>query len=651
MNARTCRSIGLGAGLSLVTRAALAQTAGHMVFTRAEIQAAGWQRINEILDAAPGWRVTSTDGFTFTPTADGLPAAGASGPGIPLPTIIVDGVRVPVSMLGQQELEFVPVVLAQLDSVVLTTEPRIVGSRIETRGTIEFFSHHPSRGATAQGEFQVGDVANKPGLYQYTPLRPENREHQGPFEHLLFGYGGTRAGVELGLRYATLNTTDSLILARQHRGVTAGTVQINLPAPTAHVVVDAFGGHHSFDATRTHYSGLFFVPAYGHEQALRMYATSITAGGNAMLPATTELVYSAGYTADDVTPLPSPTPSTLRHRRKNLTASADLSRAVRGARATLGAAVDRWSIDEPVNRLVFQTIGTVVNPFPVARTDVRSSARLDAPAIGRWTNGVALTAIHTNGTTQLGGLLASRLAAGEHGVFALTLASTSEAATQNGTWIDPAILGAGVPDAVRRTRVADASWTYSLPHGAALLTGARVSSVSGWPIALPSDTGNFELTGEPPPNPIPSALQIAAARIGLESRYANRLYGRVLYSYSGSIGGDALAQTAARSIARHQLNGIAWFVPGGGWRVGTVLQAVSGTYWSAFPSIQNGYLPNVPGFTRVDLSAEKLMWRRHVRFQYLVRDILNDSERWQPRSAQFNLRWMVAAAFVVGTRD
>jgi hypothetical protein len=190
-----------------------------------------------------------------------------------------------------------------------------------------------------------------------------------------------------------------------------------------------------------------------------------------------------------------------------------------------------------------------------------------------------------------------------------------------------------------------------LPHGTALLAGARVSSVSGWPIAQPSDTGNFELTSEAPPTSIPSALQTAAARVGLESRRTDRWYGRMLYSYSGSIGGDTLAQTAARSIARHQLNGIGWFAPGSGWRVGTLLQAVSSTYWSAFPSIQNGYLPTVPGFTRVDLSAEKLMWRRHVRFQYLVRDILNDSERWQPRSVQFNLRWMVAASFVVGTRD
>src|SRR5205807_573912 len=133
-------------------------------------------------------------------TADGLPAPGASGAGIPVTAVIVDGALVPVSLLGQQELEFVPVLLAQLDSVVLTSEPRLVGSRIETRGTIELFSRRTPRGAAARGEFQVGDVARKPGLYQYTPLRPVNREHHGPFHHLLFGYGGARGGVEAGYR-------------------------------------------------------------------------------------------------------------------------------------------------------------------------------------------------------------------------------------------------------------------------------------------------------------------------------------------------------------------------------------------------------------------------------------------------------------------
>ena len=623
----------------LLARSAAAQTAGHVVFTRADIQAAGWQRISEILDAAPGWRVTSTDGFTITPTADGLPAPGASGPAIPALTVIVDGARVPVSMLGQQELEFVPVLLAQLDSVVLTTAPRLVGSRIETRGTIEFFSHQPTRGASAQGEFQVGDVANKPGLYKYTPLQPFNREHHGPFHHLLFGYGGSRAGMEVGYRFATLNTTDSLILARTRGGVTVGTAQINLAAPIVHLSLEAFGGHHSVDATRAHYSGLFFVPAFGHEQALRMYGTSITAGGNAALPGATDLTYSSGYSADDVIPLYSPSPSTVTHRRQNLGAAVDVSRALGSARATLGAAADRWTLDR------FRAGQSA------ARTEERLSARLEAPATDRWANSVAATATHSDGATRLGGLFSSRIAVAERSVFAFRAAYTSEGGVENGVWIDPYLLSGRVPTAVRHTTLGDASWTYTTSHAIDLLAGAGLRSVSGWPIASPSDTGYFELRGVVPPDPTLRTVQVATARIGVESRRTGRWNARIVYSYSGSLGADTIVRNATRSVARHQVNGNAWFVPARDWRIVTVVQAVSPTHWAAFPSIYGGWPPDVPGFSRIDLGAEKWMWNRRLRFQYLVRDVLNESERWQPRSAQFNLRYVISASFVAGFRD
>ena len=124
-----------------------------------------------------------------------------------------------------------------------------------------------------------------------------------------------------------------------------------------------------------------------------------------------------------------------------------------------------------------------------------------------------------------------------------------------------------------------------------------------------------------------------------------------MYSFSAPFGGDSLARDAARSVARHQVNGVAWFAPGGNWRFMTLVQAVSATHWSAFPAINGGWPPDVTAFTRVDLGAEKWLMRRRFRLQYLVRDIFNDSERWQPRAAQFNLRWMLSGSFAAGFRD
>jgi hypothetical protein len=616
-----------------------AQSATRVVFTRVDIQAAGWQRVSEIFDAAPGWRVTSTDGFTITPTADGLPSPGATGLGAPQVTVIVDGARVPVSVLGQSEMEFVPILLAQLDSVVLTTEPRLVLSRIETRGTIEFFSRRTPPGATAQGEFQVGDVANKPGLYKYTPLNPDNREHHGPFHHLLFGFGGSRGGLEVGYRFATLNTTDSLIGSRSP-GLTVGTAQINEVAPVIHGDLDAFGGHHTIDATRAHYSGLYFVPALGHEQALRMYATSVTASGGAPLPSDVTLSYSAAYTADDVTPLPSPSPSTAVHRRQNENAAVDLSHSFAdSARATVGVAFEDWTLRLPSS------------PTDVSRVTERLSAGLELPRLDRLSSSVGATLTHSDLTTNGGGLISLRFAATDRDELTLVGSAVGEASDADGSWVDPLVLRGMALIDTRAFTSGEATWTHSTPDGLRMFTGGGVSSVSNWPIAAPVDTGFPELRGEVPPAGFARSIDIAAWRVGIEAPQSARFSGRVMYSFSAPFGGDSLARDAARSVARHQVNGAAWFAPGGNWRFMTLVQAVSATHWSAFPPINGGWPPDVAGFTRIDLGAEKWLMHRRFRLQYLVRDIFNDSERWQPRSAQFNLRWMLSGSFVAGFRD
>ena len=622
-----------------------AQSAQRVTITQAEIKAAGWQRISDVLDASTGWRLASTDGFTFTPSPDGLPLAGESAIGTPGVTILVDGAPVPVTMFGQQELEFLPVQLAQVDSVVLTSEPALVAGRIASRGVLQFFSHHPDH-AFGQGSIQLGDVANKPGPYKLTPLNPPNREHLGPFWNLLFGYGNDRVGFDAGLRYATLNTTDSLIEARAHVGATAATSQINLPAPTVHLDILALGGKQSFDATKAHYSGLYFIPAYGHEQSLRMNATTITGAGNAALPLAVGFDYRGTYVDDDVTPLPTGYPSTLTHRRRNLDLGVDFSKDFGPLSAQIGADADRWTAD----RVPFRgALGS--------QEDDRLSA-LVRQGTERWTNtfGAALT--RGAGAYALGGTLRSALTFGADQI-AFSAAAEPERFGQDGAWIDTGLVQNPPPTqslcscvaraygvaTVQRLSSATLDLSHSLSAAVRALAGVQVLRASGWPTSLPSDTGFFELQGEQPPSPQSGVLDVVSFRAGVETPRSERSYGRLLYSYVRPVGGDTTLQTASRSVARHQLTGQAWLVPATDWRVSTLVQFLTPAYWSSFPALPNGFPPTVEPMHRIDLSAEKWIWSRHVRLQYLVRDILNGTERWQPRSAQMNLRWLALVSF------
>jgi hypothetical protein len=626
---RVAFALGLVVG---VVAPAPAQRARHVNITRADIEAAGWMRISEVLDGAEGWQFTSTDGFTLSPTSDGLPAAGASATGTSMPAIILDGVRVPVTIFGLQQLDLLPITLAQIDSVTFTRGPVIAAGRIEPRGVIAFYSHRPPPGANAQGEFQVGDVANKPGLYQYTPMRPFNREHHGPFEHLLLALADGRIGAELGVRYSTLNTSDTLIGSRIRFGAIGATNQINLAVPTAHVVVDALGGRQTLDAGHAHYSGLFFVPALGHEQSMRMNATTVNASGLIALPAAVALTYRAGLTSDDIGRLPSPSPFTLAGRHRMTGASAELARTLGRALISLGTGSESWTLTRP---------GLAV----VQRTDNHLIASAATGGDDGWSSNIVTELTRSGGITNAGAVIRSRLALGTADVVAVDASLTTRDTGADGAWIDPLAVGAPPTHDAQRTAVLGASWTHTLVSSLALFGGAEYRRVSGWAVAIPSDTGFFELRGNTPPAPIIGTLGVASTRLGIEVPSTKRWHARLAYTYTASITGDSALRTADRSIARHQLIGGGWLVPGHDWRIGTRVDVASGTYWSAFPALPNGFPPTVPGLRRIDISAEKWVWRRHVRFQYLVRDVLNGVERWQPRSAEFNLRWFAAASF------
>jgi hypothetical protein len=385
---------------------------------------------------------------------------------------------------------------------------------------------------------------------------------------------------------------------------------------------------------------LYFVPALGHEQALRMYATSVTASGGVPLPSRVALAYSAAYTADDLTPLPSPSPSTAVHRRQNENAAVDLSRWFADSlRATIGAAFENWTLRAPA----FSS--------DLSRTTERLSGGLELPRVDRLSSSVGATLTHSDLTTNGGGLISLRIAATGRDQLTLTGSAVNEATDADGSWIDPVVLRGTALIDTRSSVSADAMWAHETIGGLSIFTGGGLSSVSNWPIAAPVDTGFPELRGEIPPAGFARSVDITAWRVGVEAPRSARFSARLMYSFSAPFGGDSLARDAARSVARHQLNGTAWFVPGGDWRFMTLVQAVSATHWTAFPPINGGWPPDVAGFTRIDLGAEKWLMHRRFRLQYLVRDIFNDSERWQPRSAQFNLRWMLSGSFVAGFRD
>ncbi len=172
--------IALAAALLLLAPRSHAQDPTRVVIRRAQIEAAGWFNLGEILTGATGWLRTTLDGLSFFASTDGLPP-GARAPGEQEWVVLVDGQRVTVDALGAKVLELMPISPGQVESVTVTRVPRLVAGTLAARGVVEFHTRRPPRGPAANGAWHSGNVTGDPGPYQFTPLGAENVDRLGPY--------------------------------------------------------------------------------------------------------------------------------------------------------------------------------------------------------------------------------------------------------------------------------------------------------------------------------------------------------------------------------------------------------------------------------------------------------------------------------------
>ncbi len=112
---------------------------------------------------------------------------------------------------------------------------------------------------------------------------------------------------------------------------------------------------------------------------------------------------------------------------------------------------------------------------------------------------------------------------------------------------------------------------------------------------------------------------------------------RVAYRYASPVSGDAQLRDALRATPVHVVEGNVVGAVAPDFRLGAFVYAASSTRWAA---LRGG--PPAPvtlgGISRLDVSVEKWFWRHRARTQLLVRNLLNQSERYHPLGADFPLR-------------
>jgi hypothetical protein len=322
------------------------------------------------------------------------------------------------------------------------------------------------------------------------------------------------------------------------------------------------------------------------------------------------------HTGLDVGELPSPFPFVAAHSRRRTAGVIELGAdAASEQRARIGVGATRWGLER--------------DGGSADRTDVTVFANFSTN-VGRLGGELSGALARSSGSPVVAkGVLVTRIAADSSTTLSLVLSYVQHATGDDGTWIDRSLLGLDTLGRERdarawadlgATRRLPAAWIANVGARVGVVKGVRLLAPSGLLLARASDARVAELRGTvslPPTRRLPVV--------------------RVAYRYARPLSGDTAVRAAMRATPAHLLEGNLVSAVAQDVRLGAFLYVASSARWS---NLRGGPATPVtlPAVSRLDVSAEKWFWRHRVRTQFLIRNLLNQSERHHPLGAELPLR-------------
>lgn len=163
------------------------------VLRRPEMQRAGLQRLSDIFQLLDRWGVSTIDGLAWQASPAGVSPFEIQGW-----RVMVDGREVRLDLLGVRNLDRLPFVLAQVDSVQVFAGPGLHHGLATDQGLLHFHTAPPPRGVSVQGSIHGGNSTGDPGPFEFTDSDVRNVDKLGSGAHVGVSYGTERFHARAG---------------------------------------------------------------------------------------------------------------------------------------------------------------------------------------------------------------------------------------------------------------------------------------------------------------------------------------------------------------------------------------------------------------------------------------------------------------------
>lgn len=601
---------------------AQAHGSGRQVYDRAELEAAGIQRWSDLLGWLEGWSYT-LDGISGGIDADGLPGAALAPAGVPAWLVLVNGQRVPVERLGGQLLEFLPVAIAQVDSVEIEPSPGMAGGRFASRGTIRIHARRAPPGPAIRLGYRNGSETRDPGPYLWTEDASPNVDRTGPDGWGTVSYRGNGWDGEAAIRYLRNPSTDE----RLHDEFRTIWFQpfTYVWGPSLRVGVDALGGRHELLAGHVDHDGFAYAPLSGQFENSQAALTHAGITGDLRFTGELRGRYRLTHSRlgwEKRTDLYPPRPI---ERRRTSHASLEVTRETGPLRLTGGIGVDVRSVEwQGAKEGERRPEGTA---FVEARhRPIRTLA---------YSGALALTRV--GGRTAPRGTLGFTWNPAANAELSASVAASRVLPGEGSGWIDALTVSPKEPRGVPERVLLWSGLTWRRRVGSAV--SVAVGGIYGFL--------DQRAPERRPPRP-GTADGASGGRFGgsaaVEWKPGSRVRARLHYASIAPLGASEELSSALETLPGHLLRGTATYRPFRDVRLHALFHRRSATEWNGSGAPGAG---RVPPFVRIDLGAEKWFWDERIRAQLTIRNVLDEPERYHPSGAALALRYFVGASVML----
>lgn len=597
------------------------------VVSRAELDAGGWTRLSELVFAMRGVARSSIDGITVAGDVSGLPA-WSFAPGEHW-TVLVDGARVPIAFAGLQLLDLLPISLAQLDSVTLHRVPGVAAGRVAMHGVLQLYSQRGIGSLRASVSHYSGNEAGDPGPFAFTSESTPNVDNSGPFHQGRVAYGRAGWDADLAVRRWTDNLTDQRMRARYEEAAapSGADLWVQQLASTFRAGVSGLGGRHDLHAGVAQLRGTTFLPVAHQDQSLRTRLAYGGLGGSIGARSALHGTYRVSAHRLDAMPYDAPLPTTFAHVRDGVAAGADVRRATGAVDATLGISISHTALRS-----------AAAVPAPLDGT-IEGDALLSLSMRSAWQPHLAVSVGRGVDSFRAAGILGATRPLDARTAIGVRAGASSGALGDEGGWVDLALAGLSDIAGARRTSMsAVAEWSRVIVGGATVAYSGTLRHESGLRVVAPDTSGSSRPIRERTSGP----ASLLSAELGgaLDLPFGGIALGGVAYRFAAPLRASDGAWRASNTLPRHLLDATLTAAPVLDIRLRTAVHLASATRW---PAESGGADARVPAVTRIDMSAEKWFLGRRLRAQALVRNLLNDVERYHPLGADFRARVFAGA--------